>query len=98
MPQYARVSDRRRSIRIIARSMFREMTAHGYQARDVVGVATALIDELTIHLASHRAAPSAPCLHAPPAGESHPQRRRAPARPKRCAGPDRPHELRSSSR
>ncbi len=83
MPQHARLPDRRRSIRIIARSMFREMTASGYQTRDVVGVATALIDEVASHLASHRAARPAPRLHAPPAGESHPQIRRAKARQNR---------------
>ena len=47
--------NRRRAVRILARSMFRDLTAHGYSVRDIVGVATALIGEVATHMAAHRA-------------------------------------------
>jgi hypothetical protein len=54
VPQIAQTNPRRRAIRILAKSMFRELIAAGYDSHDVVAVATELLNEVAVHMANAR--------------------------------------------
>jgi hypothetical protein len=43
---------RREAVRILARSLFRELRSQGYSARQIVGVATELLGQVTRALAT----------------------------------------------
>jgi len=42
----------KQAVRVLARSLFREMTAQGYSVRQIVALATELIGEVTSTMAS----------------------------------------------
>jgi hypothetical protein len=44
-----------RGIKILARSIYRELRTQGYDDRQIVGLATELLSEVTDELASHKA-------------------------------------------
>jgi hypothetical protein len=46
-------AERNKAVRILARSMFKELTQQGYDSRQIVALATELISEVTADLASH---------------------------------------------
>ena len=48
-----------RGVRILAKSIFRELTAQGYDERQIVALATELISEVTTTIASNKAEPAA---------------------------------------
>jgi hypothetical protein len=41
------VTDKKRALRILAKSIYRELTAQGYDERQIVSLATELISEVT---------------------------------------------------
>ena len=45
-------SERERGVRILAKSIFRQLTANGYDSRHVVSLAAELIGEVTAELSS----------------------------------------------
>ncbi|RMH40296.1 MAG: hypothetical protein D6689_14210 [Deltaproteobacteria bacterium] len=47
-----RDADRARGVRILAKSMFKELTAQGYDSRQIVALAAELISEVTADLSS----------------------------------------------
>ena len=53
----AAMADRNRAVRILAKSIFRELTAQGYDERQIVTLATALLGEVTSTIASRSAPP-----------------------------------------
>ena len=55
-PQVARDPEREKALKILAKSIFKELRAQGYESRQVVGLATELIALITTDLAH----PSAP--------------------------------------
>jgi hypothetical protein len=46
-------AERNKAVRILARSMFKELTQQGYDSRQIVALATELISEVTADLAAH---------------------------------------------
>jgi hypothetical protein len=46
------MADRNKAVRILAKSIFRELTAQGYDQRQIVNLATELISEVTTDIAS----------------------------------------------
>jgi hypothetical protein len=42
-----KMTERNKAVRILAKSMYRELTAQGYDARQIVSLATELISEVT---------------------------------------------------
>jgi hypothetical protein len=53
----AAMADRNRAVRILAKSIFRELTAQGYDEKQIVNLATALLGEVTTTIASRSDAP-----------------------------------------
>ncbi len=53
----ADMADRNRAVRILAKSIFRELTAQGYDEKQIVTLATALLGEVTTTIASKSATP-----------------------------------------
>lgn len=51
------MADRNRAVRILAKSIFRELTAQGYDEKQIVTLATALLGEVTTTIASKSATP-----------------------------------------
>jgi hypothetical protein len=51
-PEVNMAADRNRAMRILAKSIFRELTAQGYDERQIVNLATELISEVTTNIAS----------------------------------------------
>lgn len=45
-------AERQKQVRILAKSLFRELTAQGYDERQIVSLATELISEVTTRMAS----------------------------------------------
>ena len=45
--------ERNRGVRILARSIFKELTSQGYDSRQIVSLATELISEVTADLQAH---------------------------------------------
>ena len=41
------MSDRNRGVEILAKSIYRDLTAQGFAKRDIVNLATALLDQIT---------------------------------------------------
>jgi hypothetical protein len=50
--QAATMSERNKGVRILAKSIFKELTAQGYDARQIVSLATELISEVTSNIAA----------------------------------------------
>ena len=48
--QERNVSDRNKAVRILAKSIFRELTAQGYNEKQIVNLASALINEVTVKM------------------------------------------------
>ena len=46
------VPERKRAVRILAKSIYRELTAQGYDERQIVSLATELISEVTQRISS----------------------------------------------
>lgn len=46
------VADRNKAVRILAKSIFRELTAQGYNEKQIVSLATALISEVTVKMSN----------------------------------------------
>jgi hypothetical protein len=44
------VADRNKAVRILAKSIFRELTAQGYNEKQIVSLATELISEVTVKM------------------------------------------------
>ena len=51
----APMSQRNKAVRILAKSIFRELTAQGYDERQIVSLATELIGEVTTNISSKSA-------------------------------------------
>ena len=51
-PEVNMAADRNRAMRILAKSIFRELTAQGYDERQIVNLATELISEVTTNIAA----------------------------------------------
>ena len=49
-------AERQKQVRILAKSLFRELTAQGYDERQIVSLATELISEVTQRMASESSA------------------------------------------
>jgi len=45
-------AERQKQVRILAKSLFRDLTAQGYDERQIVSLATELISEVTTRMAS----------------------------------------------
>ena len=50
------MADRNKAVRILAKSIFRELTAQGYDERQIVNLASELISEVTTNIASRSSA------------------------------------------
>ncbi|MFH0900345.1 MAG: hypothetical protein V2A73_06930 [Pseudomonadota bacterium] len=48
----AQASDRERALRIIAKSLFKELRAQGFGPKQIVSLATELIEQVTVELNS----------------------------------------------
>lgn len=46
------MTERNKGVRILAKSIFKELTAQGYDSRQIVSLATELISEVTDNIAS----------------------------------------------
>lgn len=53
--QESTVADRNKAVRILAKSIFRELTAQGYNEKQIVGLATALLNEVTVKISGTEA-------------------------------------------
>lgn len=51
------LAERTRSLQILAKTLVRDLTAQGYETRDIVNLATQLLDQVTTHV--NKSAPSA---------------------------------------
>ena len=49
---------RNKAVRILAKSIFRELTAQGYSEKQIVNLASELISEVTTNMASKSGAPN----------------------------------------
>ncbi len=49
-------ADRQKAVRILAKSIYRQLTSEGYDERQIVALATELISEVTTHMASEQVA------------------------------------------
>jgi hypothetical protein len=47
-------AERNKGVRILAKSIFKELTAQGYDSRQIVSLATELISEVTADLSTTR--------------------------------------------
>jgi len=52
-------SERNKAVRILAKSIYRELTAQGYDDKQIVALATELISAVTNRIASHQVATDA---------------------------------------
>lgn len=51
-------AERQKAVRILAKSLYRQLTSQGYDERQIVALATELISQVTTHMSSeHVAAP-----------------------------------------
>ena len=55
--QESTVADRNKAVRILAKSIFRELTAQGYDEKQIVNLATALINEVTVKMSGTEMSP-----------------------------------------
>lgn len=46
------VADRNKAVQILAKSIFRELTSQGYSEKQIVSLATALLNEVTVKISS----------------------------------------------
>jgi len=53
------VANRNKAVRILAKSIFRELTAQGYNEKQIVSLASALISEVTVKMSGDGAASAA---------------------------------------
>ncbi len=53
------MSTKEKGVRILAKSLFKDLTAQGYDQREIVSLATQLIGEVTADIQSRSGAPSA---------------------------------------
>jgi hypothetical protein len=49
---------RNKAVRILAKSIFRELTAQGYSEKQIVNLATELLSEVTTNMASKTGSPT----------------------------------------
>ena len=49
-------AERQKQVRILAKSLFRDLIAQGYDERQIVSLATELISEVTTHMANEQVA------------------------------------------
>ena len=49
-------AERQKAVRILAKSIYRQLTSQGYDERQIVALATELISEVTTHMANDSAA------------------------------------------
>lgn len=49
-------ADRQKAVRILAKSIFRELTSQGYDERQIVALATELISEVTHRMSTEQVA------------------------------------------
>lgn len=49
-------AERQKQVRILAKSLFRDLTAQGFDERQIVALATELISEVTTRMASESSA------------------------------------------
>jgi hypothetical protein len=49
-------AERQKAVRILAKSIYRQLTSQGYDERQIVALATELISEVTTHMASEQLA------------------------------------------
>ena len=49
-------AERQKAVRILAKSIYRQLTPQGYDERQIVALATELISEVTTHMASEQVA------------------------------------------
>jgi len=49
-------ADRQKAVRILAKSIYRELTSKGYDERQIVALATELISEVTHRMATEQVA------------------------------------------
>jgi hypothetical protein len=52
----ASVADRNKAVQILAKSIFRELTAQGYNEKQIVSLASALISEVTVKISGEESA------------------------------------------
>lgn len=50
------VADRNKAVQILAKSIFRELTAQGYNEKQIVSLASALISEVTVKISGEESA------------------------------------------
>ena len=56
MSPAAVTAERQKAVRILAKSIYRQLTSQGYDERQIVALATELISEVTTHMASEQLA------------------------------------------
>ena len=56
MSPAASTAERQKAVRILAKSIYRQLTSQGYDERQIVALATELISEVTTHMASEQLA------------------------------------------
>ncbi|HVV85671.1 MAG TPA: hypothetical protein VHE35_21580 [Kofleriaceae bacterium] len=56
MSPAAATAERQKAVRILAKSIYRQLTSQGYDERHIVALATELISEVTTHMASEQVA------------------------------------------
>jgi hypothetical protein len=56
MSPAAVTAERQKAVRILAKSIYRQLTSQGYDERQIVALATELISEVTTHMASDQVA------------------------------------------
>ena len=49
-------TERQKAVRILAKSLYRDLTAQGFDEKQIVSLATELISEVTTHMANDSAA------------------------------------------
>lgn len=48
-------ADRNKAVQILAKSIFRELTSQGYSEKQIVNLATALLNEVTVKISAEGA-------------------------------------------
>lgn len=56
MSPAAATAERQKAVRILAKSIYRQMTSQGYDEKQIVALATELISEVTTHMANDQVA------------------------------------------
>lgn len=56
MSPAAVTAERQKAVRILAKSIYRQLTSQGYDERQIVALATELISEVTTHMAHEQGA------------------------------------------